>query len=357
MSTQPAESFPAYADPGDDARTEAVVAASFTALPLSYHGVLYEPERYLHVKDPCPVFDGSRWHLFGTGCGLDTGPEILHCTAPAIGGPWQEEPSPVLVGVDRIRFACAPAVAAEDGRLHMFLQQEFNVLGGHIEYLVSDDGGDTFTLVRTALRSNARLGEAGIYDPDVAEVGGRRYLTYAAMSVVGQPDLYIAQSRTASWNGPWKRLGCILDHARVPCHNQPGTADYEWGLEAPQLLELPSGGVLLTAVCFLPDRPAGHRQRLLLAVAEEAIGPYVVLGAAVEPSGTAGAGENGHGTAVLGDDGLIHIVYHERAAHGPPWRILRATVEPAAVVTALAAAEPAERVTAPKASGGLDVPI
>lgn len=314
------------------------------SLPLTYHGVLYEPRRYPDVKDPSPVFDGIQWHLFGSGCGLPGGVEILHSTAPAISGPWQEELPPILVGVDRIRYPCAPGVVAEGRRLHLYLQHEFNVLGGHLEHLVSDDGGATFVRARTALRSDASVGEAGVYDPDAAEIGGLCYLTYAAMSVVGQPDLYLARSRS-SWDGPWTRLGCILDHARVPCHNQIGTAEYEWGLEGPQLLEIPGGGVLLTAVCFLPDRPPGHRQRLLLAVAEEVTGPYVVLGAAVEPAGPGGTGENGHGTAVLGHDGLVHIVYQERAGDGLPWRILRATTEPAAVVAALDAAHPAELAT------------
>ena len=320
------------------------MTASVVPLPVAYHGVLYEPHRYPDVKDPSPVFDGARWHLFGTGCGLPTGAEILHSTAPAMRGPWQEEPPPVLHGVDVITYPCAPGVVAEGSRLHLFLQHEFNVLGGHIEHLVSDDGGATFRRAGTALRSDDRAGEAGIYDPDAAEIGGVRYLTYAAMSVIGQPDLYLACSDNGSWAGPWRRLGCILDHARVPCHNQVGTADYEWGLEGPQLLELPGGGVLLTAVCFLPDRPPGHRQRLLLAVAEEATGPYVVLGAAVEPSAPGGAGENGHGTAVLDRDGLVHFVYQERAGDGLPWRILRATTEPAAVIDALAATQPARTV-------------
>ena len=309
-------------------------------LPLAYHGVLYEPRRYPDVKDPSPVFDGRRWHLFGTGC-WSNGCEILHSTAPSLAGPWREEPPPVLLGVDDILHPCAPGVVAEGRRLHLFLHHQFNVLGGRIEHLVSDDGGTTFVHDGVALRSSARRGEAGVYDPDLARIGGRCYLVYAAMSVVGQPDIYLARSGTGAWEGPWSRLGCILDHARVPCHNQLGTADYEWGLEGPQLLELPDGGVLLTAVCFLPDRPRGHRQRLLLAVAEEPTGPYVVLGAAVEPSGPGGTGENGHGTAVLGDDGLVHFVYQERAGDGLPWRILRATTEPAAVMTALAAARPA----------------
>ena len=309
--------------------------AAATTLPVTYERLLYEPSRYPDVKDPSPVFDGTRWHLFGTGCRLAGGAEILHCTAPAIAGPWTEHPPPVLHGVDRIRFPCAPGMVAEGNRLHMFLQHEFNVLGGHIDHLVSVDGGASFVKARGTLRSDPRLGEDGIYDADATEIAGVRYLTYAAMSVVGQPDLYLAQSRSGTWKGPWRRLGCILDHARVPCHNQLGTADYEWGLEGPQLLELPGGGVLLTAVCFLPDRAPGHRQRLLLAVAEKPTGPYVVLGAAVEPSGPDGAGENGHGTAVLGDDGLVHFVYQERAGDGLPWRIMRATTELPALQAAL----------------------
>ncbi len=315
-------------------------------VPVTAHGLLYEPRRYPDVKDPCAVFDGARWHLFGTGCGLAGGAEILLCRAPALAGRWREVDPPTLFGADTIRHRCAPGVVAEAGRLHLFLQHEFNVLGGHIEHLVSDDGGATFVRTRTALRAAARIGEAGVYDPDVAEIAGRRYLTYAAMSVVGQPDLYLAETPSGSWNGPWARKGCILDHERVPCHNQLGTEDYEWGLEGPQLMEIPGGGVLLTAVCFVPDQPMGHRQRLLLAVAEEAVGPYVVLGPAVEPSGPAGTGENGHGTAVLGEDGLVHFVYQERAGDGLPWRIRRATTSPEALRAALAAAAPAERAEA-----------
>jgi hypothetical protein len=325
-------------------------------LPVTYGGLLYEPRQYPDIKDPCAVFDGTRWHVFGTGCGLPGGAQIFHATAPALTGPWREEAPPTLHGADRIRHRCAPGVVAEGGRLHLFLQHEFNVLGGHIEHLVSDDSGATFMRTRTALRSDARVGEAGVYDPDVAEIAGGRYLTYAAMSVVGQPDLYLARASSGSWNGPWTRLGCILDHARVPCHNQVGTEDYEWGLEGPQLMEIPGGGVLLTAVCFLPDRPPGQRQRLLLAVADEPTGPYVVLGAAVAPSGPGGTGENGHGTAVLGLDGLVHLVYQERAGDGLPWRIMRATIEPAALRAALDAAAPAQRAADLLSAEELSVP-
>jgi hypothetical protein len=303
---------------------------------VSFHGVLYDPVQYPDVKDPSPVFDGARWHLFGTGCGVPHGCEILHSTAPRLDGRWQEEPPPTLRGVDHIAFRSAPGVVAQDGRLHMFLQHDFNILGGHIEHLVSEDGGRTFVRQGTALRSREGTPEAGVYDPDAAEIDGRRYLVYAAMGVVGQPELYLARARKNSWDSPWKRLGCILDHVSVSCHNQIGGTDYEWGLEGPQLLQLPDNvGTLLTAVCFLPDRPRGQRQRLLLAAARKVTGPYLVLGPLVPPSGPAASGENGHGTAVL-EGGLIHLIYQERSGALAPWRFMRATIEPRAVADALA---------------------
>jgi hypothetical protein len=43
-----------------------------------------------------------------------------------------------------MRAHCAPGMVAEGARLHMYLQQEFNELGGHIEHLVSDDDGRSF---------------------------------------------------------------------------------------------------------------------------------------------------------------------------------------------------------------------
>ena len=127
-----------------------------TPLPVTYHGELYQPRRYPDVKDPSPVFHGERWHLFGTGCGLAGGAEVFHSSASTLSGPWREEPPPTLYGADRIRHRCAPGVVADGELIHLFLQHEFNVLGGHIEHLVSDDGGATFVRTRTALLANAR---------------------------------------------------------------------------------------------------------------------------------------------------------------------------------------------------------
>lgn len=301
-----------------------MASTSATGWTVSPYGQLYDPKRYPDVKDPSPVRLGKRWHLFGTGCGLDHGLEISHATAPKLAGPWREEPAVQLVGVqDTIPHPSAPGVIADGTRLHMFLQHDFNVLGGAIEHLVSDDEGMTFIRVDTALQSIPGSAEAGVYDPDPAVVDGQRYLSYAAMSVVGQPELFLARSVSGSWDGPWERLGCVLDHHAVEGHNQIDDEDYEWGLEGPHLLELPDGRCLLTAVCFLAAHPRGSRQRILLAVAETPIGPYESLGAFIEPAGDNGSGENGHGTAVrLGNK--VELIYQERSGDGKPWRFMRA---------------------------------
>lgn len=294
--------------------------------PLSHLerlGVVYEPRLYPDVKDPCIVFDGSTWHLFGTGCGAPLGLEILHCTAPSPDGPWREMAPSRLFGLEHVVHHAAPGVISEGSRLHLFLQESFNEVGAAIEHLVSEDGGATFEWVDTALTCLPGTAEAGVYDPDPAVIDGEKYLTYAGFSTVGQPELFLARSASGSWSGPWERLGCILSHADVECHNQPGSDDYEWGLEGPQLVGLPDGTVVLTAVCFLADQPFGHRQRLLLAHAEAPRGPYHVLGPLLEPTGIAGSGENGHCTAVVVDDEL-RIVYQERSGDGRPWRFMAA---------------------------------
>lgn len=273
------------------------------------------------VKDPSLVHDGARWHLFGTGCGRPGGLHVLHAIADDLRGPWRELDPSVVVGVEHIRDVAAPGVVHEGGRFHLFLQHHFNVLGGAVEHLVSDDGGRTFVVHDVALRSVPGTGEAGVYDAEPALIDGDRYLVYAGMSVVGQPDLYLARSGSGSWGGPWQRLGPILLHEHVAWHNQLDDVDYEWGLEGPHLVELPDGRCLLTAVGFLTGREAGHRQRVLLAVADAPTGPYEVLDALIEPV----RGENGHGCTVV-SNGAVHVVYQERDGAGRPWHYRRAVL-------------------------------
>ena len=56
---------------------------------------LLEPsDTYRDIKDPCPVFDGRQWHLFGSGGTTKSESWLVyHATAPDLSGPWTEQPA------------------------------------------------------------------------------------------------------------------------------------------------------------------------------------------------------------------------------------------------------------------------
>jgi hypothetical protein len=289
---------------------------------------LFEPQQFRHVKDPCIVFDGKQYHIYGSGAkGEAQVWGIAHFTAPDIDGPWTEVKPVVLCGVEGPRV-CAPGVIF-DGIFHMFIQTECFGLNGTIEYATSEDG-EVFTRVNTALTSLPG-DEAGIYDPHPAMIVNNgvveRYFTYTGMQRVSHGDLYLAKS-SGTWAGPWERLGKILRHEEVAHHNQHEYPDYEWGLEGSQLLQLPDGRFLLNAVCFLPEAPRGRKQRVFFAVSEKIFGPYCSLGPIILPSATGwDSAENGHASVLL-KEGKLHLFYQAKALHAP-WRYGRAVFDPA----------------------------
>lgn len=299
--------------------------------PARLLGPLFQPRAARDTKDPCPVFDGRGWHLFGSaGSVVVEEWELLHATAPRLDGPWTEQQPLRLEGLTSSRVA-APGVVVEDGVFHLFVQTDFLALGGTIEHCVSADGR-TFTRSDTALRALADSEEAGLFDAHPAEAGGQRYLVYAAMGAdlenlrwhwedyagrVRGPDVFLARSTSGSWDGPWERQGRILRQEDVPWHCPPGSPDYEWGLEGPQLLALPDGRVLLTAVCFLAALPRGRRQRVFLAVADSPLGPYRCATLPVHPPGEGwDCGENGH-ACVVTDGPHVVCLYQARGTPGP----------------------------------------
>jgi hypothetical protein len=288
--------------------------------PRERIGPLLSDAPFTQLKDPCPVFDGSRWHLFGSGWSPTApGWVVMHAHADAPAGPYTD------VGVSELDGVAGPGVSApgvvHDGAgFHMFIQTEFAQLGGRIEHLVSVDG-QRFEWTDTALVSDVAAGESCIYDAQPAEIDGELYLAYAAATTAGQPDLHVSRSVSGTWGGPWERLGPMLRQHEVAFHNTVGCVGYEWGLEGPQLLALPGGGVLLIGVCFLPNRAKGRRQRVFFAVAPHALGPYRILGTALSPPPTGwDRGENGHaGGAIVGDD--LVVLHQGRAGAGRPWQI------------------------------------
>jgi hypothetical protein len=293
--------------------------------PTRRTGPLFEPSGYTDTKDPYPVFDGRTWHLYGTR-GSATGWGILHATSPALEGPWTDQPAAEIVGVIG-GSVVAPAVIHDGSQFHMFVHRDFLAVGGGIEHLTSKDG-HRFEKVDTSLYSEPLSDEAGIYDPHPAEIGGKKYIAYAGTPGIlsvgdgfrSEPDLFLAVSENG-WEGPWQRFGEILDQETLPHHNRRDDPHYEWGLEGPQLIELPSGTILLNATCFIPGPKLGTRQRVFFAVAKKVEGPYVTLGP-VLPTENADAwetGENGHAAGFIQGD-VLHLFYQARHANHPEHR-------------------------------------
>jgi hypothetical protein len=270
---------------------------------------LFHPQGIDDVKDPCPVFDGVRWHLFGSGGTVTTETwSIFHAVAEALEGPWIEQ-APIKLPISGSGVA-APGVIHAEGVFHMFIQTEFMKPQGRVEHAVSNDGF-AWVVLSPALVAVSGTDEHGIYDPHPAEIAGQKYIVYSAMPAferVPQPDVFLAKSVSNSWFGPWERVGKILDHNDVPHHNRRDDPDYEWGIEGAQLVELPTGKILLNATCFLPSGERGNRQRVFFALADSVEGPYVSVGPVLDPDQ---AGENGHST-VLVHDGEIVLIYQSR---------------------------------------------
>lgn len=291
------------------------------------------PGHYVHLKDPCPVRFRGRWHLYGTGVTAPDCFEVLRATSRALDGPWRLH-SPIRLP-SSLKGAClaAPGMIVEGSAVHMFLQTEYAALGGRIEHLLSYDDGLSFEHCDSALEPCAASSEAGVYDPHPAKLNGDCYLIYAGFTTVGEPNIHLAISDSRSWAGPWRPLGPVLSHEEVPFHNRRGSSSYEWGLEGPQLLELPGGKILLIATCFLRWGEPGARQRAFAAVASQPQGPYTPIGPLLEPPS---GGENGHATAHV-EGNRLAVVLQERKGATEPWRytLLRRPLEALLLPTGL----------------------
>ncbi len=292
--------------------------------PVRKIGPLFISTRFKDVKDPCICYDGTTWHIYGSGG--DVRPEvwqILHATAPSIEGPWTEQDPVVLHGVEGPHVA-APSVVfdPEDHLYHMAVQKDFMDIGGGIEYLVSGNGS-VFTKMRTLVEPRSSGTEAGLYDPHFAEIGKHKYLVYSGIPeqqpgdprpFKPQPDVYLARSTTDRWSGFWRRVKVILTHEDIAWHhNRRENPNYEWGIEGPQILALPNGKVLLNATCFIEEGRFGTRQRVFFAVADSVEGPYQSIGPVLGGREDEWeSGENGHASAIVCED-KVYLFYQARS--------------------------------------------
>lgn len=291
--------------------------------PKSKSGPLFISKYFKDAKDPCIVRGPDYWHIYGSGGSVKKEEwQILHATAPALTGPWTEQEPARLLGLGGPHVAAPSVVYNPINKLyHMAIQRDFTAIGGGIEYLVSSDG-HVFTHMKTILDPADGGGEAGLYDPHFSLIRSEKYMVYSGIPAlmtydrpfVPQPDIYLAKSESNLWPGPWKRVKKILDHADIAWHhNHKEHADYEWGIEGPQLYELPNGKVLLNATCFITEGRRGTRQRVFFAVGDTPEGPYTSFGPVLTDRDEAWeSGENGHATVEVQDD-TLYLFYQARS--------------------------------------------
>ncbi len=284
-------------------------------------GPLFISERFPDTKDPAIVHDGSLWHIFGSGGSIEKEEwQILHAIAPDLTGPWIEIEPAILHGLTGFHVA-APGVVYDknDKKFHMSIQQDFMNVGGSIHYLVSDNGHE-FHHIGEILLPEPEKGEAGLYDPHFSEIDGKKYMVYAGLPkeafggrpFVPQPDVYLSESETEFWSGPWKRVGKILDHDDISWHhNSRDFPDYEWGIEGPQIVKLRDGRILLNATCFITEGERGTRQRVFFAFADKPGGPYKSVGPVVKNENEWELGENGHASVHVMNS-RVYLFYQGR---------------------------------------------
>lgn len=294
--------------------------------PTKKFGPLFDSTRYKDTKDPCPVYDGHQYHIFGSGGDVRNEEwDILHARSMSIDGPWHECESVKLNGLSGKRVA-APGVVydEQDGLFHMFVQTDFTTQDSSIDYLVSKDG-ESFDKVEKILTPSEEDKEIALYDPHPVTAGEEKYIVYSATTpgeerFVPRPDIFLAKSTSATWKGPWKRMGKILDHMDIAeHHNRKDDPMYEWGIEGPQIVMLSNGGFLLNATCFMPGGMFGTRQRVFFAMAHDIQGPYRTIGPVIHPQGEREeweSGENGH-AAILKKDKSVYLFYQGRSKSNP----------------------------------------
>jgi len=135
-------------------------------------------------------------------------------------------------------------------------------------------------------------------------------------------NLHIAQSTTNEWEGPYEKKGPVLTYDKVPFHNKIDVDNpelTEWGLEAPSVVVLPSGLILMKAVVFLPSNNPkmdfGKRQRNALFVARDMLSGFYPMGLYCRPP----YGETGHGTLDI-DGNKLKSIDQYRGGPDPTYR-------------------------------------
>jgi hypothetical protein len=290
-----------------------------------------EDTEFFQVKDPSVVQlpDGT-YAMYSTLDASYMKPGLVgRFTAAHPGGPWQEEEPAVLEGVTGPEV-CAPSVVMEekDGKpvFKMYIQTSCFHEDGEIAVATSADGIH-FTAEPAAMTKDDVPGSVSLYDVAVSDLtrNGRpaECMVFSAYRAVGCGDVYISMRDKGA--AAWEKPALALKQEDVPFHNQPGSENFEWGLEGAKVVQLAEDAYLMVGVCFLDKDKSerGTRQRVFFAAAASPEGPFLPMDMPIAPTKYPdGTGENGHPDIIdLGDK--FGILYQERAGEGAarPWHL------------------------------------
>jgi hypothetical protein len=292
------------------------------------------------IKDPCVVFDGNLWHIYGTG-GIKTSNEwqVLHAISKSYDGKYITVENIKLLNKDGSPFPNiyqqihAPGVIYDNEQKKFFfiVQTTFTNLGGTVEFFSSTDG-DNFYHEETVMKSAPYSRHAGVYDPHISTLVKRYFdgkkssdtkkvFVFTGIEKVALGRVYLAESISDTWNGPWEETSCVLWPEQIKAHhNQDNDPNREWCTEGAQLFELDEDLVskeifkrpiyVINAVGFYPFGDHGTRQHNFFTASFNYKKGYTSLGP-VHPYST--EKEMGHGSLVKLPNGKLGLYRQERS--------------------------------------------
>ena len=288
----------------------------------------YPDLHFNDVKDPCMVFDGEKWHLFTSGgWGPNHGGwQVTHMISENMHGPFRLHST---LNIMEGSCVAAPGVVYHKGLFYMTIQTGYQHLGESI-FLTTSKGDGVWTEPKMIIGG---LDHMCCYDAHISFVDDEMVVVYASYDErnMHRPNLYVSYPMRYITFEARHRIK-LLDCDDVKFHNAHYHHDYEWGLEGPQVLDIPGVGMLLTFVAFLGDRPRGQRQRLCFALASYKNLWWKILPPVVDPPEN---GENGHGMC-FEHEGKFYCVLQERYSNYV-WRPAITEID----LKTLKAAEPA----------------
>ncbi len=220
----------------------------------------------------------------------------------------------------------------ELNKFFFIIQTTFTNLGGTIELFSSSDGNN-FYHEETVMRSAPESVHAGVYDPHISTIIKRdsegrntgktkKLFVFTGIEQVAFGRVYLAESESDTWAGPWKETSCILSpESETKHHNQDNDPNREWCIEGAQLFELHEGMVsadvfkkpiyLISAVGFYPYGLHGTRQHNFFVASYDYKKDYVSLGPLHPYSDLR---EMGHGSVVELPNKKLGLYRQERLA-------------------------------------------